>query len=41
MMEAMLLKIGSHPAFQGVAQKRLKMCSDCKVIDMMEHQDIK
>lgn len=41
MMEAMLLKIGNHPAFQGVAQKRLKMCSDCKVIDMMEHQDFK
>ena len=41
MMDAMLLKIGSHPAFQGAAQKRLKMCSDCRVIDMMEHQDFK
>lgn len=36
MMQTMLSKIGSHPAFAGVAQNRLKMCSDCRVIDMMQ-----
>jgi ferredoxin len=36
MMETMLTKIGAHPAFSGEAQKRLKMCSDCRVIDMMQ-----
>ncbi len=36
MMETMLAKIGAHPAFTGEAQKRLKMCSDCRVIDMMQ-----
>ncbi|BDW10496.1 4Fe-4S ferredoxin [Polynucleobacter sp. SHI8] len=36
MMETMLAKIGGHPAFSGEAQKRLKMCSDCRVIDMMQ-----
>ena len=36
MMATMLAKIGAHPAFSGEAQKRLKMCSDCRVIDMMQ-----
>jgi len=36
MMATMLAKIGAHPAFSGDAQKRLKMCSDCRVIDMMQ-----
>jgi ferredoxin len=36
MMQTMLAKIGSHPAFTGDAQKRLNMCSDCRVIDMMQ-----
>lgn len=36
MMQTMLAKIGSHAAFAGDAQKRLKMCSDCRVIDMMQ-----
>ena len=40
MMQTMLSKIGSHPAFAGAAQNRLKMCSDCRVIDMMHQQDI-
>ena len=39
MIETMLSKIGSHPAFSGVAQQRLKMCGDCKVIDMMQQQN--
>ena len=28
------LSVGSHPAFQGAAAKRLKMCSDRRVIDL-------
>ena len=33
-IEAMVAKIGGHPAFQGAGAARLKMCSDCRVIDM-------
>lgn len=39
MMQVMMAKIGSHPAFSGAAQKRLAMCGDCRVIDMMEQQN--
>jgi hypothetical protein len=30
----MLSKLSGHSAFQGAAAERLKMCSDCRVIDM-------
>ena len=33
-IEAMIAKIGSHPAFQGQGAERLKMCGDCRVIDI-------
>ncbi|MCU0966909.1 MAG: 4Fe-4S binding protein, partial [Burkholderiaceae bacterium] len=33
-IENMLNKLSGHSAFQGVAAERLKMCSDCRVIDM-------
>jgi ferredoxin len=33
-IEAMIGKLAGHAAFQGVAAERLKMCSDCRVIDM-------
>ncbi len=33
-IENMVAKLGSHAAFQGAAAARLKMCSDCRVIDM-------
>ena len=33
-IENMLTKLSSHPAFQGEAAERLKMCSDCRVIDL-------
>nr|WP_311526614.1 4Fe-4S binding protein [uncultured Ralstonia sp.] len=36
MVTTMLAKLGAHPAFSGAAAERLKMCSDCRVIDMME-----
>lgn len=33
-IEAMIGKLAGHAAFQGDAAERLKMCSDCRVIDM-------
>ena len=33
-IEAMLGKLSGHSMFQGAALERLKMCSDCRVIDM-------
>lgn len=36
MVEAMLGRLAGHPAFAGAAADRLKMCSDCRVVDMIE-----
>ncbi|WP_247652609.1 4Fe-4S dicluster domain-containing protein [Ideonella aquatica] len=36
-IEAMITRLGAHPAFQGAAAERLKMCSDCRVIDLHSH----
>lgn len=33
-IEAMLTKLAGHSAFQGEALNRLKMCGDCRVVDM-------
>lgn len=33
-IENMLGKLAGHSAFQGAAAERLKMCSDCRVVDM-------
>jgi hypothetical protein len=33
-IEAMIGRIGAHPAFQGHAADRLRMCSDCRVVDI-------
>lgn len=33
-IEAMLGKLAGHPMFQGEALERLKMCGDCRVIDI-------
>ncbi|HSW07206.1 4Fe-4S binding protein [Aquabacterium sp.] len=33
-IENMVSKLASHSAFQGAAAERLKMCSDCRVIDI-------
>jgi ferredoxin len=33
-IEAMLGKLAGHAMFQGAAAQRLKMCSDCRVIDI-------
>jgi len=36
MVESMLVRLAGHPAFAGAAAERLKMCGDCRVVDMME-----
>ena len=36
-IEAMAVKLAGHAAFQGRAAERLKMCGDCRVIDL--HSD--
>jgi ferredoxin len=33
-VEAMLSRLAGHPMFQGEALQRLKMCGDCRVIDI-------
>ncbi len=33
-IENMLTKLAGHAAFQGAAAERLKMCGDCRVIDI-------
>lgn len=33
-IETMMAKLAGHPAFQGAAAERLKMCGDCRVIDL-------
>ena len=38
MIESMLARLASHPAFAGNLD-RMKMCGDCRVIDMMQPQD--
>jgi len=38
MVELMLAKLGAHGAFAGAALDRLKMCSDCRVVDMVKKE---
>ena len=33
-IEAMIGKLAGHPAFAGRAAERLKMCADCRVVDI-------
>ncbi len=33
-IDDMIGKLGGHPAFQGAGAERLKMCGDCRVIDL-------
>jgi ferredoxin len=33
-IEAIVAKLANHSAFQGAAAQRLKMCGDCRVIDL-------
>ncbi|MFZ4062405.1 MAG: 4Fe-4S binding protein [Polynucleobacter sp.] len=38
MVDLMLAKLGAHGAFAGPALDRLKMCSDCRVVDMVKKE---
>jgi hypothetical protein len=38
MVDLMLTKLGTHGAFAGAAMDRLKMCSDCRVVDMVKKE---
>ena len=38
-IENMLAKLAGHSAFQGAAAERLKMCADCRVIDMYSNSN--
>jgi ferredoxin len=38
-IETMIAKLAGHAAFQGPAAQRLKMCSDCRVIDIHTNPD--
>ena len=38
-IEAMLHRLGGHAMFQGAALDRLKMCGDCRVIDLYSSPD--
>ena len=38
-IEAMIGKLAGHAAFQGKAAERLKMCGDCRVIDLHSDPD--
>jgi ferredoxin len=38
-IEAMIGKLAGHAMFQGAALERLKMCGDCRVIDLYTAQD--
>ena len=38
LIDNMLGKLGSHSMFTGGGLKRLQMCADCRVIDMMENK---
>jgi ferredoxin len=39
LVDNMLAKLGTHPMFAGDGQRRLRMCADCRVIDMMENKN--
>jgi ferredoxin len=38
-IEVMVAKLGGHAMFQGAAAERLKMCGDCRVIDIHTNPD--
>jgi len=40
-VETMLARLGGHPMFQGAAADRLKMCGDCRVIDIHTGRETK
>jgi ferredoxin len=38
MVDLMMAKLGAHGAFAGAAMDRLKMCGDCRVVDMVKKE---
>jgi hypothetical protein len=40
-VETMLARLAAQPMFQGAAAARLKMCGDCRVIDIHTHADVR
>jgi len=38
MVDLMLSKLGAHSAFAGDAMDRLKMCGDCRIVDMVKKE---
>jgi len=38
MIDNMTGKLGAHGMFAGIGLRRLQMCADCRVVDMMENQ---
>jgi ferredoxin len=38
MIDVMMAKLGAHSAFAGAAMDRLKMCGDCRVVDMVKKE---
>jgi ferredoxin len=38
-IELMVAKLGAHPMFQGAGADRLRMCADCRVIDIHTNPD--
>ena len=36
MIDVMTGRLGAHPMFSGTALRRIQMCADCRVIDMMQ-----
>lgn len=38
-VQAMIDKLSGHAMFQGAARERLKMCADCRVIDLYSSED--
>lgn len=38
MVDAMLARLGGHSMFPGEGVRRLQMCADCRVVDMMENK---
>jgi len=39
MVDSMIARLGAHAMFAGEGVRRLQMCADCRVIDMMETKD--
>jgi ferredoxin len=39
MVDNMVGKLGMHPMYAGSGLKRLQMCADCRVVDMLENKD--